>query len=411
MQTLFTSQFFITNRQKLQKALPDDALVVIAAHGLLQQSADTTYPFRQDSNFAYLTGLNLPDLVLVMDAAETYVIVPGRSSSREAFDGTIDKKMLAATSGVAQIVDDDSGWERLGAQLKKHGAVHTLQAPAPYIEHYGLYTNPARARLVERLKTWQPDARIVDIREHLVAARMVKQPEELQAIRQAIAVTEDGIRKVTQSGRLETFKNEYEIENELTRAFRTDVAGGHAFSPIVASGARAVTLHNVENTGALASGELIVIDVGAQVHNYAADITRTVAYGRSSQRQQDVYQAVLDVQAYALGLLKPGTLLKDYEDQVAGYLGTQLQSLGLIQSSDAGSIRAYYPHAASHFLGLDVHDVGDYARPLEPGMVLTCEPGIYIPEEGIGVRIEDDILITATGHELLSEALPRRLSA
>lgn len=181
-------------------------------------------------------------------------------------------------------------------------------------------------------------------------------------------------------------------------------ATGHAFEPIVAGGKRACTLHNVSNNAPLRSGELIVCDVGAEVSHYAADLTRTVSRGKATQRQKDVHQAVGEVQSFALGLLRPGTRMQTYENKVAKYLGGQLKQLGLITSLKTDDIRKYYPHATSHFMGLNVHDVGDYSLPLKPNTVLTCEPGIYIPAEGIGVRIEDDVLITSGGNQVLSAA-------
>ena len=414
MDKIFSSDFFIQNRKSLQDSLGIDnpgVPLVVAAHGLLQRGADSTFPFHQDSNFRYLTGIDEPDLILVMDSGNEYCIVPGRTGSREAFDGAVDKKHLSEISGISEFVDEEEGWQRLGRRLKQTRKVYTLSAPAAYIEQYGLYTNPARSRLVERLTTWQPECEVLDIREHLIGMRMVKQPEELKAVQKAIDITIRGINKVSASLKKDGYEYEFEIENELAAAFRTKVASGHAFTPIVAGGKRACTLHNVQNNGKLQSGELIVIDVGAEVDHYAADITRTVALGQPSGRQRQVHEAVLDVQKQALSLLKPGTLLKEYEGQVEKIMGTKLQELGLIKEADHDSVRRYYPHATSHFLGLDVHDVGDYMRPLEPGMVLTCEPGIYIPEEGIGVRIEDDILITESGHIVLSEKLPRQLTA
>jgi Xaa-Pro aminopeptidase len=149
--------------------------------------------------------------------------------------------------------------------------------------------------------------------------------------------------------------------------------------------------------------------VGAEVSHYAADITRTVCKGKPTQRQRDVYQAVLESQQYALDLLKPGIKLRSYEKKVATFVGRQLKQLGLITTLDSDSIRKYFPHATSHFVGLNVHDVGDYEQPLRSGVVLTCEPGIYIPEEGIGVRLEDDLLVTAAGKEVLSTACRKEL--
>lgn len=408
--TNFSSDFFVSNRRHLREALQPGVPIVLSANGLLQRNADNTFPFRQDSNFWYLTGLDDPDLILVIDGDVEYVMVPGRSGSREAFDGAVNFEELQKISGVSEILAEEDGWQRLGSRLKEAEKVQTLAAPTPYIEQYGIYTNPARGRLVERLNHWQPDIELIDIREQLANLRCIKQPEELRAIKQAIAVTADGIKKITDPKKLALYTHEYQIENDLTTAFRTDEASGHSFSPIVASGNRAVVLHNIANSGQIQANGLVVIDVGAEVSNYAADITRTVAFGTPSKRQQEVYEAVKDAQSYALSLLKPGLLPKEYEASVEKYIGQKLVELGLIEEITHEAVRKYYPHAVSHFLGLDVHDVGDYTKPYEAGMVVTCEPGIYIPEEGIGVRIEDDVLITTDGYEVLSKDLPTSLT-
>ncbi|HET8709663.1 MAG TPA: M24 family metallopeptidase, partial [Candidatus Saccharimonadales bacterium] len=206
------------------------------------------------------------------------------------------------------------------------------------------------------------------------------------------------------------YSYEYEVEAELSRGFRAGGGSGHSFEPIVAGGANAVTLHNVANNSPLSADELLLCDVGAEYNHYAADITRTVALSNPTRRQEAVYEAVLNVQEYAKSLLKPGVLLHDYEKQIEQYMGEKLRELGLIKSISSETVRAFYPHATSHFMGLNVHDVGDYDRPLEPGVVLTVEPGIYIEKEGIGIRIEDDALVTDNGIEILSEHLPRTLA-
>jgi Xaa-Pro aminopeptidase len=208
---------------------------------------------------------------------------------------------------------------------------------------------------------------------------------------------------------LSKYEYEYQLEADISRGFRTRGASGHAFEPIVAGGVRACTLHNVANNSALAANELIVLDVGAEVEHYAADITRTVNPGSSSPRQLAVLDAVQDAQNYAAGLMKPGILLGDYEQRVEHYIGKKLQELGLIKAITSTAVRHYYPHASSHFMGLNVHDAGDYSQPLQPGMVLTVEPGIYITEEAIGVRIEDDVLITVDGARMLSNKLATRI--
>jgi Xaa-Pro aminopeptidase len=268
--------------------------------------------------------------------------------------------------------------------------------------------------LAEKLVDIAPHAELLDIRHNLAELRMVKQAPELAALQEAIKVTSESLEALTGPEKFTLYHNEYEVEADLGREFRIRGAAGHAFAPIVAGGKRACTLHNVSNEAPLLPDTLVVLDIGAEVEHYAADITRTLAYGEASARQQEVFNAVLDVQNYALSLLKPGVLLKEYEAEVEKYMGETLVKLKLIELGDDvdanhEAIRQFYPHATSHFLGLDVHDVGDYAQPLRPDMVLTCEPGIYIPAEGIGVRIEDDVIITEEGHRVLSADLPKTL--
>lgn len=409
MESNFTSEFFAGNRQRLRELFTGTAPIVVTANGLLQRGGDSTYGFTQDANFWYLTGIDEPDIILVMDRNKEYLIVPGRSASREAFDGVPDPEVLVRRSGIQTIHDDKTGWEQLQGRLNKVKHAATLATPPAYIEHYGMYTNPARAALVERLKTKKNGLELLDLSPHLVRLRMIKQPGELAAIQAAIDITITGIKEAVRPTKLRAYVYEYQIEAELNRGFRRRGAAGHAFEPIVASGPRACTLHNVSNSGTLAADELVLMDVGAEVDHYAADISRTVSLSTPSRRQQAVHAAVVDVQNFAFGLLQPGVLLKDYEQQVEHYMGEKLRELGLIKTISHDNVRTFYPHATSHFLGLNVHDVGDYGRALEPGIVLTVEPGIYIPQEGIGIRIEDDVLVTPKGIKILSNKLSRTL--
>lgn len=407
MESNFTSQFFAGNRAKLRELFKGRAPIVVAANGLLQRSGDSGYAFTQDANFWYLTGIDEPDLLLVMERDKEYLIVPKRSTSRETFDGVITADILKNRSGIKTVYDDKSGWKQLEVRLKKVKHVATV-APAPaYIDHFGLYANPARAALLTRLKAYKPDLELLDLGPHLSRLRMIKQPVEIAAIQKAIDITVSSIKAAIKPSKLKAYKHEYEIEAELSRGFRRSGSEGHAFEPIVAAGSRACTLHSVSNSGALADNQLIVIDVGAQSEYYAADITRTVCKGSFTKRQQAVYNSVLEVQNFALGLLQPGLMLKDYEQEVEHFMGEKLRELGLIKTINPANVRKFYPHATSHFLGLNVHDVGDYDRPLEPGVVLTVEPGIYIKQESIGVRIEDDVLITPTGNKILTNKLSR----
>lgn len=409
MDTPFTAEFFAANRARLRELFTGTAPIVITANGHLQRSGDTTFPFQQDTNFWYLTGINEPDVVLVMDKYKEYLIVPFREGSRAAFDGRIEADELIRASGVETVFDKKDGWKQLEARLQKVKHVATIAAPSRFIDAYSMYTNPARRELIRTMKQHNSDIELLDISEHLMRMRMVKQPEELVAISQAIAVTTETLKEVFRLSKRAKYGHEYEIEAEIIRGFRKRGAKGHAFDPIVASGAHATTIHYLENNGALSSDELIVIDVGAELHNYAADITRTIALQQPSRRQEQIFEAVQEVQNFAYAQLKPGLTMNDFENAVEHFMGEKLRELNLIKTIESAQVRQYYPHAVSHHLGLNVHDVGDRNRPFEPNMVVTVEPGIYIPEEGIGVRIEDDVRITETGFEILSDALPVRL--
>ncbi|MGH7192622.1 MAG: aminopeptidase P N-terminal domain-containing protein [Candidatus Saccharimonadales bacterium] len=407
MKSFFSSGFFANNRRRLQKLSGSDAPIVVTANGLLQKSnVDGAYTFSQDADFWYLTGIDEPDIVLVLDRGDEYLIVPPRPGIRETFDGKVAAGPLTRRSGIRTVLDEKTGWERLGKRLNRVGRVST-PAPAPaYTERYGIYANPARANLVARLRSYGRP-KLTDLSPHLSQMRVIKQPPELKAMQAAVDITVDAMKEALAPAKRRAYRHEYELEAELTRGFRRRGAGGHSFDPIVAGGKRACTLHNVANEGELHKDELVVVDVGAEVEHYAADITRTVSLGKPSARQREVHAAVLEVQRFALGLLKPGTTFKDYEQQVRRRMGEQLLALGLIRANKPENVHKFYPHGTSHFIGLYVHDAGDHERPLEPGMVMSCEPGIYIPKEGIGVRIEDDVLITRTGNQVLTDKMPR----
>ncbi len=408
MQETFGSDFFAGNRERLRQLFTGTAPIVITANGQLQRAGDEAFPFKQDGSFWYLTGVDDPDVILVMDKAREYLIVPTREAVIEAFDGAIDVPGIIRRSGIKDVVNEKEGWKLLEPRLKKVQHLATLAANPPYIDLLGLYTNPARKRLLKRIKHINPDIELLDLRQHLNRMRMVKQPIELAALQRAIDVTCDTLREVTRPKQLAKYAYEYEIEADITRGFRRRGTEGHSFFPVVAGGINACTLHHEQNNSPLASDELIVLDVGAASDHYCADITRTVIQnGKPSRRQQQVHEAVCAAQDYAYSLLKPGVVIREYEKQMEAFVGEKLRELGLIKSITREAVRdKFFPHATSHYLGLDAHDAGDYDHPLEPGTVLTVEPGIYIRDESIGVRIEDDVLITETGCQVLSAKLP-----
>ena len=397
------ADFFRGNRERLKAALPADLPIMITANGLQQRGADSPHPFAQDANFWYLTGIDEPDVTLVMDGAREFLIVPLREGVRATFDGAVDLKKLTNQSGVKEIVNQAVGWKRLDELLGKTGRVATVAAAPAYIEEYGLYANPSRQRLQERLKQHLPELELQDVRLELARLRMIKQPAEIRALQKAIDITSASLKAAFK----QKYTHEYQLEAKIAEGFRSRGAKGHSFEPIVAGGQNACTLHYLANQAKLLPGQLIICDVGAEYNHYAADITRTISQSKPTQRQKDVYQAVQRVQQEAMKLLKPGVKLKTYENKVATIMAGELKQLGLIKRGS--DVRKYFPHATSHFLGLNVHDVGDYQQPLQVGNVLTVEPGIYIPEEGIGVRLEDNVLITEDGAKNLSAKLPQEL--
>ncbi|HKU18672.1 MAG TPA: Xaa-Pro peptidase family protein [Candidatus Saccharimonadales bacterium] len=410
MTAKFGSEFFAGNRERLRQLFTGTAPIVITANGQLQRAGDEAYPFKQDSSFWYLTGVDDPDVVLVMDKGREYLIVPRREAVIEVFDGAIDPAELTRRSGIQEVLTEKEGWKQLAARLKRVQHVATLAANPAYIDHYGMFTNPARRRLIRRLKQANPALELLDLRQHLARMRTVKQPAELAALQQAIDITIETLKEVIRPKQLAKYTYEYEIEADITRGFRRRGAEGHGFSPIVAGGLRACTMHHISNDATLASDELVVLDVGAAVTHYMADITRTISLnGKPSRRQQQIHEAVCDAQDYAYGLLKPGIMQREYEKEMEHFVGEKLRELGLIKSITSEDVRKFFPHRTSHFLGLDAHDAGDYDEPLRPGTVLTVEPGIYVQGEAIGVRIEDDVLITETGCEILSSKLPREI--
>jgi len=408
MKSHFTSTFFSGNRNILRSLHKKSGPIVLTANGLLQRNNDMAYHFRQDSNFWYLTGLNLPDAVLVIDNNAEYIILPKRGAHQETFDGALDISALRLQSGIDQILDFEAGWTRLSGQLKRAKQVTSLIPPPEYIEAYSFYTNPARAALIRKLNQIKPGLELVDARQNLATMRMIKQKPELAAMRQAIDITVGTLDDI--ASKIKDYAYEYEIEADLLNGFRKKGASGTSFPSIVAAGKNACTIHYMANSGSLKKARFVLLDVGAEVENYAADIGNTFWLAERTTREDSVYEAVRDVQSYAYSLLKPGTLMKDFEKQIEQYMGGKLQQLGLINSSEREEIRKYFPHATSHHVGLDAHDIANYDKPLQAGMVVTVEPGIYIPAEKIGVRIEHDVLITDTGIEILSKNMPAGLS-
>lgn len=403
---LLGKQFFVSNRQKLRKAFGGKAPIVIAGNGLMQKSADASFPFVQDSNFWYLTGIREPGLILVMEVDREYVITPAHDVVRETFEGKLDFSAMADQAGIEEAFSEDDGWKILSRRAKKVKHIATIQPSPSYIEQITMYTSPARARLVTRLKVYNPDINLIDLRPVFASMRSVKTAEELKLIKAAAKETAHLYKLIERKRSKVEFENELlaELQREITRR-----GVEFAYDPIIASGKNALTLHYTNNDAPIGRSKFLLLDVAVRAHGYNADITRTVV-DNPTKRQTQVYNAVLAVQEFAISLLKPGTNLKTYEEAVFQFMGEKLRELGLIQTISKESVRKFYPHATSHFLGIDVHDVGDHGSELVTGMVLTVEPGIYIQKESIGIRIEDMVVITEKGCEILSKSIPKTIS-
>lgn len=408
--TAFNHVFFCANRKRLRGMLPDDVqLVILTGNGRMQQTGTESYAFHQDRNFWYLTGIDEPEVILVMDGTDEYLILPDRGAVQNVFDGSYEVDELKHISGVMRVYNQTEGWNVLRTRLRGENRIATAERPPVFIDVFSLYSNPARAHLIRRLRRAKPGLELLDIRKHIADMRTVKQPIELAALQQAVDITLDAIRAATLPEKLARYQYEYELEAEISYGMRRKGAETQSFPPIVASGPRACTLHYIANNHSIAKDATTVVDVGAVQQHYAADISRTVCVGNPTARQQAVVAAVEESVQHALSLLRSGVVIRDYEQNMEQFLGKQLRALGVITTNKSADIRRYFPHATSHYLGLDAHDAGDYLRPLEPGAVITVEPGIYIPEESIGVRLEEDVVITNNGVEVLSSGLGRAL--
>lgn len=403
MEEIFSSGFFAENRHRLRKICGNDAPIVITANGLVQRAGDSGFPFRQDSNFWYLTGLELADLVLVITRQTELLILPERNPDLDYFNGAISQDELSQISGIKDIVSQHEGWERLRRLAVKYKVVNTCLYKG-YDPKHAIYINPSKPRLVNQLKKLTPGVELKEVRQALANLRMVKQPPELAAIKQAIKITKESFESILKKDWYKNYNHETLIDAKFTYEF-TSRGGRLAYPSIVAGGKRACTLHYEANNQKLETDELLLIDAGAEFNNYASDITRVYAPNKMTGKQQLVYDAVKDVHDQVIAMLKAGVFVRDVDKFTEKLIGRFLKSQKLITKQESSQIRKYYPHVVSHHLGLDVHDVADYTKPLEDGNIITIEPGIYIPEWSIGVRLEDDILITDKGSVNLSADL------
>jgi len=373
---------------------------VLSAYERQQRSNDSAHAFVQESNFWYLTGIEEPDWMVIIDGStnKTWLVSPEVSEVHATFDGSLSADVAKRISGVSSVITADESIGLLRKLAKAHSVVHTIGKPA-HSDYFNFALNPSINRNWRMLE--RQFAKVNDVQRELNELRAIKRPEEIAMIRQAISYTINSFELVKKA--LNTYKHEYEIEADFSHAIRRNGSAGYAYDPIIAAGANACTLHYMKNSDKIMSKQLVLMDVGASYGGYAADITRTYVKGEPTKRQRDVHAAVETAHHRIIDLIAPMKSVQEYQNDVDTIMSEALKSVGL--AHDEAGIRRYMPHAVSHGLGIDVHDSLGAPKYFKDGMVLTAEPGIYIPEEKIGVRIEDDILITSDGNENLSARL------
>lgn len=378
-------------------------LMVVPAYAQMQRGNDVSFRFEQDANFWYLTGINFPNWWVIIDSQrdKTWLVEPAIEEQRRLFEESLLHDDATSQSGIKDIITQDQALSVLRRYARTRKLVYTIGQP-PHHDYFDFILNPASRDMYERLNRLFTS--VQDFRPEIAKIRAHKQPIELEWMQSAIDLT---IRSLTEIKKnLNMYKYEYEIEAELSRAFRITGADGHAYDPIISAGENTCLPHYFTNNAKMRKGSFVMMDVGARVNNYSADITRTYALGKPTQRMKEVHSAVQEVQRDIITLLEPGLSVEEYQRKSDLLIKKAMLDLKLMKSvEDTTAFRRHFPHMVSHGLGIDVHDSLGRPRMFEEGMVLTVEPGIYIPEEGIGVRIEDDILITKTGHKNMSAKL------
>lgn len=397
MATGFTADFFSNNRRKLATKL-HGGVIVLSGNLQMQRRGDVSYPFEQDANFWYLTGLDHPQLHFIYDGQRDYcwIIVPELTETERIFEGEVDRASLLTRSGANEVILQSQIEETLRHIARRHSTVYTVKPSNTGM----VVSNPSAREMNQRLDRIFNS--VQSCNSELAGMRAIKQPVELRAIERAVKLTAACFSEVRHN--INQYNYEYEVEAQFTYRFRQNNAD-HAYEPIVASAGNACTLHYIDNDLKLKKNNLVLIDIGARVDGYAADITRTYAYGDLSKRKQELHEALGRTQAAIIEALRPNMPLIELQKIVDNLMGEALVSVGLSANGAVDDVRRYMPHAISHGLGLEVHDPLAGYRVLEPGMVLTVEPGLYVPEESIGIRIEDDIAVTEAGIRNLSAKL------
>ena len=409
-------QLFVQNRARLREKLPPNSLVVLNSNDILPTNADGTMLLRQNSDIFYLSGIHQEETVLVL-----FPDAPDEKQREMLF--------CKETSELIAIWEGDKHTKESARETSGIDHVHWLDAfPGIFrmlmtqAEHVFLNSNE-HARAADQVET--RDMRFIRDTQRryplhhyhrlapiMAELRLIKSEIEVGLIQQACDITKAGFERVLKF--IKPGVTEYEIEAELLHEFVRRRSDGFAYDPIIGSGKNACVLHYLENHDTCEDGEMVLMDIAARYANYNSDLTRTVPVnGKFTDRQRDVYNAVLRTLRACEEMLKPGVILKEYQEAVGLIVQGELLELGLIEQKDIDeqeegkeAYKKYFMHGTSHHMGLDVHDIGDTWTPVREGMVFTIEPGIYIREEDFGCRLENDYLITADGTKNLMADIP-----
>jgi Xaa-Pro aminopeptidase len=407
---------FIDNRKNYVKHIKPNSLALFVSNDILPTNGDGSLGFVQNSDLFYLTGVDQEDTILmifpnVKDGKHKEVLFIKETSALIAiWEGAkLTKAQATEVSGIEHIY-----WHH---EFEKTFKTFAFQAENFYLnsnEHTRRYIDmeTAEMRFNKKLTAQFPLHHIERSAPIMHRIRSIKNPIEIELMQQACDITEKGFRRLL--GFTKPGVMEYEIEAELIHEFVRNRSRGFAYGPIIASGANACVLHYVENNKLCKDGDVILLDVAAEYSNYASDMTRAIPVnGRFTKRQREVYDAVLRVMKGATNMLKVGNTFEKYNSAVGDLMTEELLQLGLLKTEDVKNQNAawpayktYFMHGTSHFIGLDVHDVGYFAEPMQAGMAFTVEPGIYIPEENLGIRLENNIIITTTGNIDLMKNIP-----
>ena len=391
-------------------------MAVLVSNDIMPSNADGTLGFKQNSDLFYLTGVDQEETTLILfpsasnPAYREILFLRETNEHIAVWEGAkLSKEQACKRTGISTVK-----WNQ---EFRNIFRAIMAEAETVYLnrnEHIraAAEVQTREDRFILNCKNEYPLHQYRRLAPLLYRQRSVKHPIEIELIRQACAITESGFRRLLKAVRPGIW--EYEIEAELCHEFTRLRSNGFAYSPIIASGPSACVLHYTENNKQCKEGDALLLDIGANYANYASDLTRVIPVsGKFSRRQRQVYEAVLRVQRHAIRLLMPGMTFSKYNAEVGLAMQEELLDLGLIssaqvkaQTTENPAYKKYFMHGTSHFLGIDVHDVGYFHEPMQAGMVFTVEPGIYIPEEGIGIRLENDILITPSGIEDLMANIP-----